>query len=29
VLSIVPAVVVFLLLQRFIVGALMAGAVKG
>jgi multiple sugar transport system permease protein len=29
VLSIVPAVVVFLLLQRFIIGALMAGAVKG
>lgn len=29
VLSIVPAVVVFLALQRFIVGALMAGAVKG
>jgi multiple sugar transport system permease protein len=29
VLSIVPAVAVFLLLQRFIVGALMAGAVKG
>ncbi len=29
VLSIVPAVIVFLLLQRFIVGALMAGAVKG
>ena len=29
VLSIVPAVLVFLLLQRFIVGALMAGAVKG
>ena len=29
VLSIVPAVVVFLVLQRFIIGALMAGAVKG
>jgi len=29
VLSIVPAIVVFLLLQRFIIGALMAGAVKG
>ena len=29
VLSIVPAVLVFLLLQRFIIGALMAGAVKG
>ena len=29
VLSIVPAVVVFLLLQRLIVGALTAGAVKG
>jgi multiple sugar transport system permease protein len=29
VLSIVPAVVVFIALQRFIVGALMAGAVKG
>ncbi|MFO1143555.1 MAG: carbohydrate ABC transporter permease [Amaricoccus sp.] len=29
VLSIVPAVIVFLLLQRFIIGALMAGAVKG
>ena len=29
VLSIVPAVIVFLVLQRFIVGALMAGAVKG
>jgi multiple sugar transport system permease protein len=29
VLSIVPAVAVFLLLQRFIVGALLAGAVKG
>ena len=29
VLSIVPAIVVFLVLQRFIVGALMAGAVKG
>jgi multiple sugar transport system permease protein len=29
VLSIVPAVVAFLLLQRFIVGALLAGAVKG
>jgi multiple sugar transport system permease protein len=29
VLSIVPALVVFLVLQRFIVGALMAGAVKG
>jgi multiple sugar transport system permease protein len=29
VMSIVPAVVVFLALQRFIVGALMAGAVKG
>ena len=29
VLSIVPAVIVFLVLQRFIMGALMAGAVKG
>jgi multiple sugar transport system permease protein len=29
VLSIVPAVIVFLALQRFIIGALMAGAVKG
>jgi multiple sugar transport system permease protein len=29
VLSIVPALVVFLVMQRFIVGALMAGAVKG
>ena len=29
VLSIVPAVIVFLALQRFIVGALMGGAVKG
>ena len=29
VLSIVPAIVVFLVLQRFIIGALMAGAVKG
>lgn len=29
VLSIVPAVIVFLLLQRFIIGALMGGAVKG
>ena len=29
VVSIVPAIVVFLVLQRFIVGALMAGAVKG
>lgn len=29
VLSIVPAVIVFLVLQRFIIGALMAGAVKG
>ena len=29
VLSIVPAVIVFLVLQRFIVGALMGGAVKG
>jgi len=29
VVSIVPAVVVFLVLQRFIIGALMAGAVKG
>jgi multiple sugar transport system permease protein len=29
VLSIVPAVIIFLLLQRFIIGALMAGAVKG
>jgi multiple sugar transport system permease protein len=29
VLSIVPAIIVFLLLQRFIVGALMGGAVKG
>jgi ABC-type maltose transport system permease subunit len=29
VMSIVPAVLVFLLLQRFIVGALTAGAVKG
>jgi multiple sugar transport system permease protein len=29
VLSIVPAVFVFLVLQRFIIGALMAGAVKG
>jgi multiple sugar transport system permease protein len=29
VLSIVPAVLVFLILQRFIIGALMAGAVKG
>ncbi|WP_425482725.1 carbohydrate ABC transporter permease [Chelativorans xinjiangense] len=29
VISIVPAVVVFLVLQRFIVGALMSGAVKG
>ena len=29
VLSIVPAVVVFLLLQRLIIGALTAGAVKG
>jgi multiple sugar transport system permease protein len=29
VLSIVPAIAVFLLLQRFIIGALMAGAVKG
>jgi multiple sugar transport system permease protein len=29
VMSIVPAVVVFLVLQRFIVGALMGGAVKG
>jgi multiple sugar transport system permease protein len=29
VLSIVPAVVVFLVLQRFIVGALLGGAVKG
>ena len=28
VLSIVPAVFVFLILQRFIIGALMAGAVK-
>ena len=29
VISIVPAVFVFLVLQRFIIGALMAGAVKG
>lgn len=29
VLTVVPAVIVFLLLQRFIVGALLAGAVKG
>jgi multiple sugar transport system permease protein len=29
VISIVPAVVVFLVLQRFIIGALMVGAVKG
>lgn len=29
VLTVLPAVLVFLLLQRFIVGALMAGAVKG
>ena len=29
VVSIIPAVVVFLVLQRFIIGALMAGAVKG
>jgi multiple sugar transport system permease protein len=29
VISIVPAIIVFLLLQRFIIGALMAGAVKG
>ncbi|MCT7378056.1 carbohydrate ABC transporter permease [Chelativorans salis] len=29
VISIVPAVVVFLVLQRFIIGALMSGAVKG
>jgi len=29
VLSIVPAVVVFLVLQRLIIGALTAGAVKG
>jgi multiple sugar transport system permease protein len=29
ILSIVPAVFVFLVLQRFIIGALMAGAVKG
>ncbi len=29
VLSIVPAIIVFLVLQRFIIGALMAGAVKG
>ena len=29
VLSIVPAVVTFLVLQRFIIGALTAGAVKG
>ena len=29
VLSIIPAVIVFLLLQRLIVGALTAGAVKG
>lgn len=29
VMSIVPAVIVFLVLQRFIIGALMAGAVKG
>ena len=29
VMSIVPAIIVFLVLQRFIMGALMAGAVKG
>ena len=29
VISIIPAIVVFLVLQRFIIGALMAGAVKG
>jgi multiple sugar transport system permease protein len=29
VLSIVPAIIVFILMQRFIVGALMGGAVKG
>lgn len=29
VLTVLPAVIVFLILQRFIVGALMAGAVKG
>jgi multiple sugar transport system permease protein len=29
VLSIVPAIVTFLVLQRFIIGALTAGAVKG